>query len=310
MKDIRELFGIEYPIVQGAMAQIAYYPLVSAVSNAGGLGIIASGGLTKEQLRTQILEVRKRTDKPFGVNLMLMEKNIDEIVDVVIEENVKVVTTGAGNPKPYVERLKSAGVKVVPVVPSLKIALKMQEIGVDAVIVEGTEAGGHVGEVTSIVLWPIVSSVLSIPVIAAGGISDGKSLMAAFALGAKGVQIGTAFLATEECPVSAEYKQAVIEGNELGTVVTGRKNKAPVRTIANKMTAEYLVLEERNATRDELEHLTMGALKKAVYEGNVEEGSVMAGQVIGRITEIKTVKELIEGIVKEAKEVDLSSVWE
>jgi enoyl-[acyl-carrier protein] reductase II len=303
MVDITKMLDIEYPILQGGMAQIARYELVSAVSNAGGLGILASGGLSAKELREQIIECKKKTDKPFGVNLMLMMPNIPELVDVVIEEGVKIVTTGAGTPKPYMEKLKSAGVKVIAVIPTVKIAKKMEALGVDALVAEGTEAGGHVGETTTMALVPQVVQAVSIPVIAAGGIADGHGVAAAYALGAQGVQLGTLFLVAEECPVPDSFKQAVINADDTSTIVTGRKSGAPVRSIKNPMTIKYQELEFSNASRDELEEITLGSLKKAVYNGDVENGSVMAGQISGIINEIRPVKELITTLFSEANEV-------
>lgn len=303
MKTIKELLKIEHPILQGGMAQIARFELVSAVSNAGGLGIIASGGMTADELRYQIQETKKRTDKPFGVNLMLMMHNIPELIDVVIEEGVKVVTTGAGTPKPYMETLKNAGIKVIAVIPSVKIAKKMEDLGVDALVAEGTEAGGHVGETTTMALVTQVEKAVNIPVIAAGGIANGNGVAAAFALGAQGVQLGTLFLASEECPVPDSFKQTVLAADDTSTVVTGRRSGAPVRSIKNPMVAKYLELEFNNATRDELEELSLGSLRKAVYEGDMENGSVMAGQIAGIITEIKPVKVIIEELFADANKV-------
>lgn len=231
MNRVTELLGIQYPVFQGAMAQISRHQLVSAVSNAGGLGILASGGMTADEVREEIRKTKALTDKPFAVNLMLMMDNVAEIVEVLIEEGVKVVTTGAGTPKPYMPRLKEAGIKVVPVIPSVKLALKMQELGCDAVVAEGMEAGGHIGETASMPLTRQVAAALDIPVICAGGVADGHGVVAAFALGAEGVQMGTVFLAAEECPIPDSYKQAVLDAVDTSTVVTGRKFKAPVRCI-------------------------------------------------------------------------------
>lgn len=305
MKNITELLGTEYPIIQGAMAKIAMHQLVGAVSEAGGLGVIASGGMSPEQLREEIRLVREMTDKPFGVNLMLMMERCDELVDVVIETGVKIVTTGAGTPKRFMPKLKEAGVIVMPVVPNVKLAKKMEELGVDAVIAEGMEAGGHIGEVSTFPLVAAVTKAVNIPVIAAGGISDGRGVMAAFALGAKGVQMGTVYLASEECPISQAYKDKVVESIETSTVVTGRKFGAPVRTIRNQMTDTYLKLEEGHVERDELEKLTIGSLWKAVKEGNVENGSLMAGQVMGNIERIRSVQEIQDDIIKEIQEMTL-----
>ena len=300
---ITKLLGIKYPVFQGAMAQIARYQLASAVSNAGGLGIIASGGMSPEQLREEIVNCKKHTDKPFAVNLMLMMHNIDEIIDVVIEEGVGIVTTGAGTPRKYMPKLKEAGIKVIPVIPSVKAAKKMEDLGCDAVVVEGMEAGGHVGESTTMALLPQVTRAVNIPVIAAGGIADGRGVAAAYCLGASGVQMGTVFLATEECPVSENYKNAIIEAVDTSTTLTGTKFGAPVRGIKNELTKRYHELEEKSSTLMELEELTLGSLRKAAYEGDVENGSIMSGQIAGLVNEIRPVKDVIEGIFEEAQKV-------
>ena len=300
---ITKLLGIKYPVFQGAMAQIARYQLASAVSNAGGLGIIASGGMSPEQLREEIVNCKKYTDKPFAVNLMLMMHNINEIIDVIIDEGVGIVTTGAGTPRKYMPKLKEAGIKVIPVIPSVKAAKKMEELGCDAVVVEGMEAGGHVGESTTMALLPQVTSAVNIPVIAAGGIADGRGVAAAYCLGASGVQMGTVFLATEECPVSENYKNAIIEAVDTSTTLTGTKFGAPVRGIKNELTQRYHELEEKSSTLMELEELTLGSLRKAAYEGDVENGSIMSGQIAGLVNEIRPVKDVIEGIFEEAQKV-------
>lgn len=305
---INELLGIKYPIIQGAMAKISTSELVSAVSEAGGLGVIASGGMTTEQVREEVRKTQKLTDKPFAVNVMLMMENRDDIIDVVIEEGVKIITSGAGTPKPYMKRLKEAGVIVMPVVPNVDIALKMEKLGADAVIVEGMEAGGHIGEVCTFPLVSAATQALSIPVVAAGGLSNGQSLAAALALGAKGVQMGTVYLATKECPVSDAYKEQILLSNETSTVVTGRKNGAPVRNIRNEMTSHYLELEAKEVSRDELEALTIGSLYKAVKEGDMVNGSVMAGQIIGTISTIKTVQELHDDILEQYRQVSLPKI--
>lgn len=300
---ITKLLGIKYPVFQGAMAQIARYQLASAVSNAGGLGIIASGGMSPEQLREEIVNCKKYTDKPFAVNLMLMMHNINEIIDVVIDEGVGIVTTGAGTPRKYMPKLKEAGIKVIPVIPSVKAAKKMEELGCDAVVVEGMEAGGHVGESTTMALLPQVTSAVNLPVIAAGGIADGRGVAAAYCLGASGVQMGTVFLATEECPVSENYKNAIIEAVDTSTTLTGTKFGAPVRGIKNELTKRYHELEEKSSTLMELEELTLGSLRKAAYEGDVENGSIMSGQIAGLVNEIRPVKDVIEGVFEEAQKV-------
>ena len=300
---ITKLLGIKYPVFQGGMAQIAKHELASAVSNAGGLGIIASGGMSIDQIREEIVNCKKHTDKPFAVNLMLMMHNIDEIIDVVIEEGVGIVTTGAGTPRKYMPKLKEAGIKVIPVIPSVKAAKKMEELGCDAVVVEGMEAGGHVGESTTMALLPQVTSAVNIPVIAAGGIADGRGVAAAYCLGASGVQMGTVFLATEECPVSENYKNAIVEAVDTSTTLTGTKFGAPVRGIKNELTKRYHELEEKSSTLMELEELTLGSLRKAAYEGDVENGSIMSGQIAGLVNEIRPVKDVIEGIFEEAQKV-------
>ena len=305
MKLINELLGIDYPIFQGAMAQISTSQLAGAVSEAGGLGIIASGGMSADQLREEIKKTRAITSKPFAVNVMLMMENCDEIVDVILESNVKIITTGAGTPKKYMPKLKEAGVIVIPVVPSAKLAKKMEELGVDAVVAEGMEAGGHIGQVATMPLVAAVTKAVSIPVVAAGGFSDGRSLAAAFAMGAAGIQMGTVYLASEECPIPTSFKEKVLESIETSTVVTGRRNGAPVRTIRNAMTVHYLELENQDVPREELEKLTMGSLAKAVVEGDVENGSLMAGQILGNIHSIRPVAQIHEEIIEEYRQIKL-----
>ena len=298
---ITQLLGIKYPIFQGAMAQIARYELASAVSNAGGLGILASGGMSPEELREQIKKCKEQTTKPFAVNLMLMMPNINEIIDVVIEEGVKIVTTGAGTPRKFMPRLTEAGVKVIPVIPSVKAAKKMEELGCAAVVVEGMEAGGHVGTSTTMALLPQVTKAVNIPVIAAGGIADGRGVAAAFCLGASGVQMGTVFLATHECPISIEYKNLIVEADDTSTTLTGMKFGAPVRGIKNELTKRFHELGEQSSTLMELEKLTLGSLRKAVYDGDVENGSVMSGQIAGLVDEIRSVEQVIVDVLGEAK---------
>lgn len=298
---ITQLLGIKYPVFQGAMAQIARFELTSAVSNAGGLGILASGGMSPEELREQIKKCKEQTTKPFAVNLMLMMPNINEIIDVVIEEGVKIVTTGAGTPRKFMPRLTEAGVKVIPVIPSVKAAKKMEELGCAAVVVEGMEAGGHVGTSTTMALLPQVTKAVNIPVIAAGGIADGRGVAAAFCLGASGVQMGTVFLATHECPISIEYKNLIVEADDTSTTLTGMKFGAPVRGIKNELTKRYHELEAQSSTLMELEELTLGSLRKAVYDGDVENGSVMSGQIAGLVDEIRSVEQVIVDVLEEAK---------
>ncbi|EOH94437.1 DUF561 domain-containing protein [Enterococcus pallens] len=301
MTTITQLLGIRYPIFQGAMAQISRYPLAAAVSNAGGLGIIASGDMTAAELQAEIRACKALTDQPFAVNLMLMAPNIPELIEVIVAENVKVVTTGAGTPKKYMPQLKSAGIKVIPVVPSAALAKKMEALEVDAVVAEGSEAGGHIGELSTMVLVPQVAAAVNIPVIAAGGIANGKGMAAAFALGAEGIQMGTAFLLAEECPIPLNVKEFVAAAGELDTVVTGRNGVAPVRSIKNKMIEQYQQWEKENMPFEELEKLTLGSAKKAAA-GDIEQGSVMAGQVSGAIHEIKPAKKIIDDVLAEAKQ--------
>ncbi|MDD4077811.1 MAG: enoyl-[acyl-carrier-protein] reductase FabK [Bacilli bacterium] len=294
MKNICELLGIKYPIIQGGMANIANSQLAAAVSNAGGLGLIAVGGNDSEWLRNEIRNCRELTSNVFGVNIMLLSPYASEIAKVVIEEKIKVVTTGAGNPGPYLNDWTEAGIKVIPVIPSVAFAKRTERAGAVAVIAEGTEAGGHIGELTTMALVPQVVDAVRIPVIAAGGIADQRQVLAAFALGAKGVQIGTLFLASEECPIHINYKNKIIEAKDTDTIVTGRASGAPVRVLKNPMAREYNQMAAGGATLEELEKLTLGSLRRAVFDGDLESGSFMAGQVAGMIREIKPVKVIIE----------------
>lgn len=302
MTKITELLGIDYPILQGGMQHISRSPLVIAVSNAGGLGLLTTGALDADSLREEIHTVRKQTNKPFGVNLNLLQPNIDELVDVIIEEKIEVVTTGAGSPKKYFPRFKAAGIKVIPVIASVKHAVKMQALGVDAVVAEGQEAGGHIGKLATLPLVRQVTEAVDLPVIAAGGIADGKGLVAALALGAQGVQMGTVFLATEECPIPAAFKEAVTQAIDTSTIVTGRKGGHPVRSLENEMLIKYLTMEMDNETEEELEKLTVGSLYRAVVEGDVNSGTMMAGEIAGLIKGVRPVKELIDSIMQEARE--------
>lgn len=299
--EVTELLGIEYPIIQGGMAWVAEYHLAAAVSEAGGLGLIGAASAPAEWVREQIWEVKKRTDKPFGVNIMLMSPYADEVAKVVAEEGVKAVTTGAGNPEKYMEMWKAAGIKVIPVVASVALAKRMERCGADAVVAEGTESGGHIGETTTMVLVPQVADAVSIPVIAAGGIADGRGMAAAFMLGAKGVQLGTRFIATEECWAHENYKNLVLKARDIDTKVTGRSTGHPVRALRNQMTKQYLEMEEKGASFEELELLTLGGLRKAVVDGDVKTGSVMAGQSAGLVKEKCTCREVIESLVKETE---------
>jgi len=294
------MLDIRYPIFLGGMAHVSRAPLVTAVSDAGGLGIIGSGGMSAEMLAEQIALVREKTNQPFGVNLMLMDPNIDEQVAVVVRERVPVVTTGAGNPAKHLDQLRSAGIKVFPVVPATALARRMERAGVEGIIAEGTESGGHVGEVTTMVLVPQVVDAVSVPVVAAGGIADGRGLAAALALGAEGVQLGTVFVASAEAPVHDNFKQAILNANDRSTLVTGRDIGAPVRAIANKMTKEFARYEKEGRPLEEFEHLAVGGLCRAVYEGDVDTGSLMAGQIAGLIGEIKPVQTIIQDMVRTA----------
>ncbi len=282
---------------------MADYHLAAAVSNAGGLGLIGSGGAPASWVKDQIREVKKLTDKPFGVNIMLMNPEADEIAKVIVEEKVPVVTTGAGNPAKYIKEWKEAGVKVIPVVASCALAKMMERCGADAVVAEGTEAGGHIGEITTMSLVPQVVDAVNIPVIAAGGIADGRGFAAALMLGAKAVQMGTHFVATKECNVHENYKEKIIKAKDIDSKVTGRSTGHPVRVLRNQMSNEYIKKEQEGATLEELELLTLGGLRKAVVEGNVKEGSLMAGQIAGLVKKQYTCKELIEKVVTEGQQV-------
>ena len=292
--DIRDIIKTKYPIIQGGMANIATGEFAAAISNAGGLGLIAAGGMKPDQLRENIDRARELTDKPFGVNIMLMHPQVDELMEIVIEKKVPVVTTGAGNPGKYVPALKEAGIKVMPVVASVALAQRMERLGVDAVIAEGTESGGHVGEMTTMALVPQVVDGVSIPVVAAGGIASGRQMLAAYALGACGVQVGTCLLVSEECPVHQNYKQAVLDASDSDTIVTGRIGGTPVRVLKNRMAREYVRQERAGASKEELEVYTLGSLRKAVFDGNVKEGSLMAGQVAGQLHEIRPAAVILE----------------
>ncbi len=299
---ITELLGIEYPIIQGGMAWVAEYHLAAAVSEAGGLGIIGAGGAPASFVREQIQKVKEITNKPFGVNIMLMNPEADQIAQVVVDEGVKVVTTGAGNPGKYMATWKEAGIKVIPVVASAALAKMMERAGADAVVAEGMESGGHIGEATTMTLVPQVVDAVSIPVIAAGGIADGRGFAAAMMLGAQAVQMGTRFIVARESIVHDNYKQKVIAAKDIDTSVTGRSTGHPIRCIRNKMTREYLKLEKEGASFEELEKLTLGGLRKAVVEGDVIEGSVMAGQIAGLVKKEQTCAEMIQEIMAQAEE--------
>lgn len=299
--EITKLLEIEYPIIQGGMAWVAEYHLAAAVSEAGGLGIIGAANAPADWVRKQIEEAKKLTGKPFGVNIMLMSPYADQVAEVVAQEGVKVVTTGAGSPEKYMEMWKKAGIKVIPVVASVAMARRMERSGADAVIAEGTESGGHIGETTTMVLVPQVADAVRIPVIAAGGIADGRGIAAAFLLGAKGVQMGTHFIVTKECQVHENYKDMIIKARDIDTRVTGRTTGHPVRALRNQMTGEYLKKEAEGATFEELELLTLGGLRKAVVDGDVKNGSVMSGQSAGLVKEKLTCEELIQKLVKDTE---------
>ena len=291
---LNELLGIEFPIIQGGMANVATGKFAAAVSNAGALGLVAGGGLDAEALRAEIRDAKAATDKPFGVNLMLMNPHIDELAKVVVEEGVKVVTTGAGNPGKYVPAWKEAGIKVFPVVAAPILAKRLERYEVDGFIAEGTESGGHVGEMTTMALVPQVVDAVSAPVIAAGGIADGRQMAAAYALGACGVQVGTCLLVSEECPIHPNYKQALLKAGANDTVVTGRTTGAPVRVLKNKMARQYLEMEKENMPLAEREKLTLGSLRRAVFDGDLDSGSFMSGQVAGMLHEVKPLRKIFE----------------
>ena len=297
--EVTRLLGIEVPVIQGGMAWVAEYHLAAAVSNAGGLGLIGAASAPAEWVRDQIRKAKELTDRPFGVNIMLMSPYAEEVAQVVVEEGVKVVTTGAGNPEKYMEMWKKAGVKVIPVVASAALAKRMERCGADAVVAEGCEAGGHIGENTTMCLVPQIVDAVKIPVIAAGGIADGRGMAAAFMLGAKGVQMGTHFIVTDECQVHNAYKERILKAKDIDSRVTGRSTGHPVRALRNDMTKKYLELEKQGASFEVLEQLTLGGLRKAVLDGDVKDGSVMAGQIAGLVKERMSCKELIHRLVTE-----------
>ncbi len=299
---ITELLNIEYPIIQGGMAWVAEHNLAAAVSNAGGLGLIGAGGAPAKFVREQIKKAKDKTDNPFGVNIMLMNPEADAIAQVIVEEGVKVVTTGAGNPAKYMEMWKEAGVKVIPVVASVAMAKLMERAGADAVVAEGMESGGHIGSTTTMALVPQVVDAVSVPVIAAGGIGDGRGFAAAMMLGAQAVQIGTRFVVANESIVHSNYKQKIVKAKDIDSTVTGMSHGHPVRAIRNQMTKEYLRLEKEGADFMELERLTLGALRKAVIDGDVVNGTLMAGQIAGLVNKEQSCKEIISEIMNQAEE--------
>lgn len=299
---VTELLGIEYPIIQGGMAWVAEHNLAAAVSNAGGFGLIGAANAPVEVVRDQIRKAKELTDRPFGVNIMLLSPHAEEIAKIVVEEGVAAVTTGAGNPEKYMEMWKAAGIKVIPVVASVALARRMERYGADAVVAEGCESGGHIGEQTTMTLVPQVVDAVNIPVIAAGGIGDGRGFAAIRMLGAEAAQIGTRFVVAKEAVVHDAYKQRVIAAKDIDSEVTGRSTGHPVRQLRNKMTREYLRMEKEGASFEELEYMTLGSLRKAVVEGDIVDGTVMAGQIAGLIKQEQTCSQIIQEIIKEAEQ--------
>ena len=293
---LSQLLNVKYPVIQGGMAWVATHELASAVSEAGGLGIIAAGNASGVFVRDEIRKLKKLTDKPFGVNIMLMSRYVEDIVDIVCEEGVPVVTTGAGNPGKYIKRFKENNITVIPVVPSVALAVRLGRLGVDALIVEGTEAGGHVGELTTMTLIPQVADAVSIPIIAAGGIGDNRGLTAAIALGADGVQVGTRFVCSTEAKVHPKYKDQIVKSKDRDAIVLGRSTGHPVRVLKNKFTREFLDAEKANVDASSLDKMGLGRLKSAVVDGDVDQGSVMGGQISGLICDIKPCKDIIEDL--------------
>ena len=298
-----DLLNIEYPLIQGAMAWIAGGNLAAAVSQAGGLGVIGASGAEPAWIKKEIEQVRRLTGKPFGVNLMLAAPGIEKVIELIIQEKVPVVTTGGGNPGPYMERLKAAGIKVIPVVASVALARRLSRLGADAVIAEGTESGGHVGEMTTMCLVPMVVDAVDVPVIAAGGIADGRGFMAALALGAQGVQMGTRFICAEECNVHPAYQKRVIKAKDRDTVICGQSTGHPVRAIRNQFTREYLKSEKMGAGQEELERLGQGRYPAAAVEGRIDEGSVLAGQICGLVNQVQPAAGIVADIISDACQV-------
>ena len=294
---LREILGLEFPFIQGGMANIATGEFAAAASNAGGLGIIGSGGMNAEMLEEHIKRAKSLTDKPFGVDLMWMNPECDKMAELLVREGVPVVTTGAGSPSKYMEMWKAAGIKVAPVVSGAALARRLEQAGADLLIAEGCESGGHIGELTTMALVPQVVDAVQLPVVAAGGIADSRQLLAAFALGAVGAQLGTCLLVSEECPIHANYKEAVLKARDNSTTVTGRIAGAPVRILKNAMTRDYLKLEKSGAELLELEKFTLGGLRRAVFDGDVQRGSLMAGQVAGLLKEIKPLRQIFEELM-------------
>lgn len=300
---LTKLLGIEVPVIQGGMAWVAEHTLAAAVSNAGGLGIIAAANAPYEYVRDEIRKTKELTDRPFGVNIMLLSPYAEQIAQLVVEEKVPVVTTGAGNPGPYMKQWKEAGIKVMPVVASVALAKLMQRAGADAVIAEGCESGGHIGETTTMALVPQVVDAVNIPVVAAGGVGDGRGIAAALMLGACGVQMGTRFLVAEECVIHDNYKARIIKASDIDTAVTGRSTGHPVRQLRNKMTREYLKKEQEGCSFEELEQMTLGSLRRAVRDGDADFGSMMSGQIAGLVKKRQTCKEMLDELMAETKQV-------
>ena len=300
---ICDLFGIKYPIIQGGMAHVATAELVSAVSNAGGLGIIGAGAAEPGWVKEQIRLTRQQTDKPFGVNIWLVSPFAAQVIDVVLEEKVAMVSTGAGNPGPYIPRFKQAGVKVMPVVASVALARRLERAGADAFVAEGMESGGEIGQITTMVLIPQVVDAVKIPVVAAGGIADGRGLVAALALGAQGVQMGTRFVASEECIAHPAYKQAIVDAHDRSTVISGQSTGYPMRALENKLIHEFWEREKSGISIEELMEFGVGRLRLGLIEGDLENGTLLAGQIAGMIKEIKPVKAIIDDMVAEAEAV-------
>ncbi len=300
---VTEILGCEYPVIQGGMAWVAEHHLAAAVSEAGGFGIIGAASAPADVVREEIRKCKALTDRPFGVNVMLLNPNADEVARIVIEEGVRAVTTGAGNPAKYMSAWKEAGVKVIPVVASSAMAVMMERAGADAVVAEGMESGGHIGSTTTFALLPQVCDAVNIPVIAAGGIADGRGMAAAFMLGASGVQMGTRFVASKESIVHANYKEKIIKAKDIDSTVTGTSTGHPVRCLRNKMTREYLRMEKEGVELMELEKLTLGSLKRAVIDGDVVTGTLMAGQIAGLIKSEESCRDIVQGIVRECNEV-------
>ena len=301
MKLLNEILGTRYPIIQGGMANIATGEFAAACSNAGALGLIGSGGMNTESLRDNIRRAKQLTDKPFGVNIMLMHPQADEFAKIVVEEGVRFVTTGAGNPGKYMESWKNAGITVMPVVAATVLAKHLVKCGADALIAEGTESGGHVGEMATMALVPQVVDAVDVPVIAAGGIADGRQLAAAFALGACGAQVGTCLLVSEECPIHPNYKAALLKAKDSDTIVTGRIGGTPVRVLKNRMSREYVRQEKAGADKMELEKYTLGSLRRAVFDGDTETGSLMAGQVAGMLKGVRPVAEILDEMMESCR---------